>query len=180
MLLQVLRADCHRSLWEPTALRQHQTLHQHEPPHQCCPWKSRRKTQGTYHRGGPRLANTSPTQALLQPGIICRKRFLLLHGKSSPLQMLSQAETQPRCIQELGEMTGEGPGQAELLVTPADTNQRGIVGSVAHRSAKDSPENGTTLQEGPPDPTRQYLMLQPCPSVQDPAQQHLVHKCGST
>ena len=102
-----------------------------------------------YRRGGPRLANTSPIWALLQPGIIYRTRFLLLHGKSSPLRMLPQAETQPHCVQEHGEMTGKGSGPAELLGTPADTIQRGTLGSVAHRSAEDLPENGTTSQEGP-------------------------------
>lgn len=96
-----------------------------------------------YRRGGLRVANASSKWAPVQPGISCRMRSLLLHGKSSPLEMLPQ----PHRTQERGEMTGKGSGQAELLVTPADTNQRGTLGSVVH--LRSSPENGTTLQEEP-------------------------------
>lgn len=99
---------------------------------------SQRKTQSSQRK---------LQMAPVQPGIICRMRSLLLHGNSSPLQMVLQAEPQPHCTQECGEMTGKGSGQAELLVTPADTNRRGTVGSVVH--LRTSPENGTTSQEGP-------------------------------
>lgn len=57
--------------------------------------------------------------------------------------MLPQGETQPHSTH------GQVTGQAELLVTPADTNRRGTVGSVAHQSVRDLLENGTTVQEGP-------------------------------
>lgn len=120
-----------------------------------------------------------PTQAPKGP-CYRRNKSLLLHGKSSPLQMLPQAEPQPHGTQEHGEMTGKGSGPAELLVTPADTSRRGTVGSVGHQSAEDLPENGTTSQEEPPDPTHRYPTLQTCPSVQDPARQHLAHKRGPT
>lgn len=127
-----------------------------------------------YRRGGLRVANASSKWAPVQPGISCRMRSLLLHGKSSPLEMVPQ----PHRTQERGEMTGKGSGQAELLVTPADTNQRGTVGSVVH--LRTSPENGTISQEGPADPTHQDPTLRKCPSVQDPAQQQLAHKRGAT
>lgn len=112
-------------------------------------------TSGARGRAGGKhracTAEEDPDQAMQAPDGPCysRKRSLLLHGKSSPLQMLPQAKPQPHGTQEHGEMTGNGSGQAELPATPADTNGRGAVGSAAHQPAEDLPGNGTTSQEGP-------------------------------
>lgn len=147
---------------EPPALGQCRTPHQGKDL-----WESRSRTR--VGGGGPRLANTSPRCALFQPGIAQRTIPVCYMGKA-PCRGCPRAEPQPHC----GETAGLGSGQAELPGAPADT------GSTAHRSAEGLLESSTMSQEGPPDPTHQAPVLQTRPTVQDPAQQHRVHKHSST
>lgn len=122
-----------------------------------------------------------PTQALNGPcysqGFSAGKGYFCSMGKAQPCgcsPSMRPGPTAPR------ERIGKGSFQAELLATPAATSQRGTTGSEAHRSAEEQPENSSTSQEGPPDPTHQDPMLQTCPSAQDLSQQHQVHQRGST
>lgn len=127
------------------------------------PWESRSKTHVS--GGGPRLANTSPICTLSQPGIAQRMTPICYMGKA-PCCGCPWAEPQPHC----GEMAGLGSGQAELQGALVDTGP----------TAEGLLESSTMAQEGLPDPTHQVPVLQPRPWVQDPAQEHCVHKHSST